>query len=312
MEKSYEFLNRVLDSLTEHIVVVDKTGKIQFVNKSWSDFGINNACIVGDGWVGVNYIEECDKAAAMGDEFGTRAGNGIKSVINMQENIFYLEYPCHSPDEKRWFMMRVTPFQVAAESYYVISHQNISERKLAENEVKRLATMDGLTGIPNRRAFDEFLDKEWKRCRRLKKPICLAILDIDNFKLINNNHGHQFGDECLIKVGELLEGFAKRPGDICARYGGEEFALVWSDTKLEQAKKLTNKLLCTIADHKIPNGKSDAVTYLTVSIGLAEQVPAMVSKERDIIGIADHMLYRAKERGKNRVEYWDNALLGGG
>jgi diguanylate cyclase (GGDEF)-like protein len=302
MEKSYEFLSLVLDSITEHIVVIDKTGAIQFVNKSWSVFGSKNACIIGGGWSGVNYIDECDKAASMGDEFGAKAGSGIRSVIEQRESIFYFEYPCHSPDEERWFMMRMTPFQLASESYYVISHQNITERKLAEDKDKNSARLDGLTNIPNRRTFDEFLQKEWNRCLRLKKPICLAMIDIDHFKLINDEYGHQAGDDALIQVGELLQEFANRPGDICARYGGEEFAIVWGDTSLIQAEQLANEILNKVIKLNIPNCKSPTKKTLTISIGLSITVPQKKNDESELICKADTLLYKAKNKGRNRLE----------
>lgn len=302
MKNSFKFLKLVLDSITDHIVVIDKMGKIQFVNKSWARFGNNNARVVVVDWSGVNYLAECDKASAMGDDFGTKAGDGIRSVIEKREPIFYFEYPCHSPDENRWFMMRVTPFQISGINYFVISHQNITERRLAEEKVKNLARIDGLTGIPNRRTFDEFLHEEWRRCCRLQKPICLAIVDLDHFKLLNDTYGHQSGDECLVKVGKLLKEFANRPADICARYGGEEFALVWGDTLLEQARDLANKLLRKLIELNIPNKKSPTESYLTASIGLAEIIPSRESKESEIISQADSMLYRAKESGRNRVE----------
>ena len=302
MENSYQFLSLVLDSITEHIVVIDETGEIQFVNKSWSAFGNKNACMIADDWSRMNYLEECDKASAMGDEFGTQAGFGIRSVIENQAPIFYFEYPCHSPDEKRWFMMRVTPFNTDGRNYFVISHQNITERKLAEEEVKNLARIDGLTDIPNRRAFDEFLLGEWSRCTRLKKTICLAIVDLDHFKLLNDNYGHQSGDECLIKVGKLLKKFVNRPSDMCARYGGEEFVMVWGDTSIEQGKLWANKLLKEIVDLNIANSGSSTKNCLTASIGLAAMIPTRDDEESELIGKADSMLYRAKEAGRNRVE----------
>ena len=302
MDDSYKFLSLVLDAITENIVVINDAGEIQFVNKTWSEFGDNNACMIGDSWKGVNYIDECDKAAAMGDEFGAQASEGIKSVIAHEQENFYFEYPCHSPDEKRWFMMRVTPFQSENSHYFVISHQNISERKLAEEQVSKLARIDGLTDIANRRTFDDFLHQEWKRCSRLNKPICLAIVDLDHFKLLNDTYGHQCGDECLVKIGELLKEFANRPSDICARYGGEEFALVWGDTSIAQAKKISDQLLKKIANLNIMNSESPTERYLTASIGLAEVVPARGSEESGLVSKADSELYKAKECGRNRVE----------
>lgn len=302
MDDSYKFLSLVLDAITENIVVIDDAGEIKFVNKTWSEFGDNNACMIGDSWKGVNYIDECDKAAAMGDEFGAQAGEGIRRVIAHEQENFYFEYPCHSPDEKRWFMMRVTPFQSENNHYFVISHQNITERKLAEEQVRKLARIDGLTDIANRRTFDDFLHQEWKRCSRLNKPICLAIVDLDHFKLLNDTYGHQCGDECLIKIGELLKEFANRPSDICARYGGEEFALVWGDTSIAQAKKISDQLLKKIANLKIMNSESPTERYLTASIGLAEVVPTRGNEESCLVSKADSELYKAKECGRNRVE----------
>lgn len=303
MEKSYEFLRRIVDSITEHIVVINETGQIRFVNRSWKSFGKNNGCLITDHWIGINYLEECDKASSTGDDFGTNAAIGIRSVIEEKIKIFYLEYPCHSPEEKRWFMMRVTPFQIEDKNYFVVLHQNITERKLAEEEVRNLARIDGLTGIPNRRTFNEFFQEEWRRCMRLKKPICLVILDIDHFKLLNDTYGHQAGDDCLVKVGALLKGFAKRPGDLCARYGGEEFTLVWGDTTLDNATKLSIELCNSLPALKIPNVQSPTEKYVTASIGLAGMIPSRAVNEEELIREADRMLYKAKNNGRNRVEW---------
>ena len=295
-------MSLILDSITEYIAVIDQAGAIHYVNKSWEIFGSSNACEISHSWSGVNYIDECDKASTLGDDLGARAADGIRSVIKQDEPIFYLEYPCHGPEEKRWFMMRVTPLRIAREGYVVISHQNITQRKLAEEEVKNLATLDGLTGIPNRRAFDDFLRSEWKRCLRHKKPISLAMVDLDHFKSVNDACGHQYGDECLVKVGALLKTLDNRPGDICARYGGEEFVLLWADTPLEQARRLSNSLLKKIRELRVPNSASPTEGRLSASIGVAEIVPGSNNKESDLIAKADSMLYRAKGNGRNRVE----------
>jgi len=301
MEHSYEALRLILDSITEHIVVIDEVGCIQYANRSWSEFGSRNECSLGTNWDGVNYIDECDKAEAMGDDFGAQAKAGILSVINRETPAFYFEYPCHSPDEKRWFMMRVTALEMESKAYFVISHQNITERKLAEEELRSIARLDGLTDIPNRRTLDEFLHNEWRRCARLQKPISLAIVDLDHFKLLNDIYGHQSGDDCLIRVAALLKEFTSRPGDLCARYGGEEFALVWGGTSLEQAEPLSNRLLDEIFALNINNSHSPIGKYLTASIGLAVMVPQKGQTEIELIRRADSMLYRAKESGRNRV-----------
>ncbi|GGX52900.1 sensor domain-containing diguanylate cyclase [Saccharospirillum salsuginis] len=301
MIQTQEFLTKVLDSVPDQLVVIDALGDIQFANKSWHVFGDENASTLSGDWDGVNYLSECDKASDMGDEIGTRAGQGIRSVIEAQNHEFYLEYPCHSPDVKRWFMMRVNSFDYDDRLYFVISHQDITERKLTEEKVEDLARLDGLTGIANRRYFEEFLHQEWRRCARLKKPICLAIIDIDNFKMLNDTYGHQSGDDCLISFGELLTQYARRPGDLCARYGGEEFILLWADTSLKTAKRLVNRLMRDISGLDIPNPNSPTATHVTASIGLTEMTPRPGTSHTDIVSIADDALYRAKEGGRNQI-----------
>lgn len=303
MIELYDFLKSVLDTITEHLVVIDDEGSILFVNKSWSSFGQSNSCLIETTWKGINYLEECDKAAAMGDNFGIKAANGIRSVIEADEKIFYLEYPCHSPDEKRWFMMRVTHFSIEGDNCFVISHQNITERKLAEEKVLNLSRTDGLTNIPNRRYFNEFIDKEWKRCHRLGLPITLAIIDLDYFKLLNDTYGHQAGDECLKSVGRVLKKFVNRPSDLCARYGGEEFSIVYGGTTLNQAKILISNLLNEIRSLNIPNEKSPTLPTLTASIGLATMYPNEESSESDLIKKSDELLYSAKESGRNKMSF---------
>ena len=306
MIESYDLLKSVLDTITEHIVVIDSEGAILFVNKSWSSFGQNNACSIDKTWNDVNYLKECDKAAAMGDDFGVKAASGIRSVIKATTKEFYFEYPCHSPDEKRWFMMRVAPFTIQETNCFVISHQDITERKLAEEEVLNLSRLDGLTNIPNRRYFNEFLEGEWKRCIRLGQSISLAIIDLDHFKLLNDTYGHQAGDKCLKSIGNVLKKFGNRPTDICARYGGEEFAIVYGDTSLEQAKILVSKLLDEIRSLNIPNEKSPTLPILTVSIGLAEMHPNKENNESDLIKKSDESLYLAKENGRNQIFCYSN------
>ena len=153
MTGSYQFLKSILDTITEHIAVIDQEGKILFVNKSWVNFGNSNQCQLALDWEKVNYLEICDKSAAMGDEFGRKAGDGIRKVINKELSLFYFEYPCHSPEEQRWFIMRVSPFTLNNHCYFVISHQNITESKLAEEKVHELSRLDELTQIANRRSF---------------------------------------------------------------------------------------------------------------------------------------------------------------
>jgi diguanylate cyclase (GGDEF)-like protein len=311
MIESYEFLRRVIDAITEHIVVIDQNGAILFVNRSWTSFGNQNNCLIVDSsWQNINYLDVCNSAAAMGDEFGALAADGLRAVINNTEPLFYLEYPCHGPREKRWFMMRVSPFSMGQTRCFVVSHQNITERKLAEEQVLNLSRLDGLTGIGNRRRFDEFLHAEWNRCTRLGLPISLAIIDIDHFKLLNDTYGHLAGDDCLKAVGTALKAFANRPGDLCARYGGEEFAIIHGNTTLQQARLLAEQVLEAIRGLGIANEKSPTSPTMTASIGVAAMYPDQVSTETELIEAADKRLYQAKNQGRNRVVCQDEHPAG--
>ena len=132
MIDSKDFFKKILNTLTEQIAVIDKYGNIIYVNESWIKFSENNSGITkSDNWDKVNYLEISDNSANMGDELALEASRGIRSVINGNDN-FYLEYPCHSPDQQRWFMLRVTSFELSENNYYLLSHKNITERKLAE------------------------------------------------------------------------------------------------------------------------------------------------------------------------------------
>jgi diguanylate cyclase (GGDEF)-like protein len=275
---------------------------IRFVNKAWVTFGQDNGCLIkNNAWLTINYLKVCDESAALGEEYGSEAAEGIRRVIEHALVLFCSEYPCHSPNEQRWFMMKVTPFQLEDVLYCAISHQNITERKLAEEQVLNLSRVDGLTRIPNRRYLDEFLEAEWKRCSRLNLPIAIAVMDIDHFKLLNDHYGHQAGDECLAAVGAVLNKIGKRPGDIFARFGGEEFLLVFGNTTTEQSLVPINGIVDAIRELRIPNAKSPTKPIVTVSIGLAMMYPNTQSNERDLIKAADKLLYSAKTQGRDRV-----------
>ena len=297
------FLKALVDNLPDNIVVINNRGDIVFVNRGWISFGKRNAgTLEEDTWQNFNYLQECEKAYAAGEKFALDASKGINDVINGRKPVFALEYPCHGPSKQRWFMMKASAFKPADEEYVLITHSDITARVLAEQKVRALAYFDSLTNIANRRAFEEFLAAEWRRCERLSQSITLAIIDIDHFKSLNDTYGHQQGDQCLIKVAETLRQNCNRPGDICSRYGGEEFALVWGDTSLGNGQLLAEKILRDIADLKIANKHTATANHLTVSIGLASTEPAAINNKEDLINLADKQLYLAKQAGRNQLK----------
>jgi two-component system chemotaxis family response regulator WspR len=182
-----------------------------------------------------------------------------------------------------------------------------SKAKLAEanRTLQKLSALDGLTGIANRRSFDEVLAKEWQRATRNEKSIGLIMLDIDFFKLYNDHYGHQGGDDCLKKVAKGLESSIHRETDFLARYGGEEFSAVLPDTDLDGAMKVAEGMRMTIEELKIEHAKSKVADFVSISIGVSAVVPLQGTESEILIAAADQALYKAKEEGRNRVKSGD-------
>lgn len=303
MLETHRFLRSVIDTVTDHIVVIDGDGAIRFVNRSWIRFARSNGYPNADEWEGVNYLDACDRSASSGDGLGARAAEGIRRMLRKEKQSFGLDYPCHAPNVQRWFTMRVSSFELDGDPYFVISHQDITERKLAEEAVLNLSRTDGLTGVFNRRYFDEFLRNEWRRCARARLPISLAILDIDHFKVFNDTYGHLAGDDCLKRIAATLNTFARRPGDLCARYGGEEFAMIFGATDAETCVGFAEEMRESIQRLSIRHEKSPILPVVTASVGVATMYPGGTGDEGQLIEQADAMLYEAKQGGRNRVSF---------
>jgi len=162
--------------------------------------------------------------------------------------------------------------------------------------------LDGLTRIGNRRAFDVALDRQWHRALRYKVPISLVMADIDFFKQYNDAYGHQRGDECLAKVGEILSLSCRRPDDLPARYGGEEFAVILPETDMAGAQLVAETIVARMSNLSFPH-RTSPFGVLTVSIGIATLIPASGGSVAGLIELADSRLYAAKRSGRNRIVF---------
>lgn len=171
--------------------------------------------------------------------------------------------------------------------------------------LEHLSITDGLTGIANRRFFDDFLQKEWYRALRLSKAISLIMVDVDFFKIFNDTYGHPSGDRCLTKVANTLKHTLKRAGEIVARYGGEEFIIVMPNTQLKDAIKISKEISAKIRSLEIENKDSTVSAYITVSMGIANVVPRNSSSPSAFIDKADKALYKAKAEGRNRYSVFE-------
>lgn len=193
----------------------------------------------------------------------------------------------------------------------IMEHGDIMDTQWAQklSEMNKIASIDGLTQIPNRRRFDEHLGHQWKQMIRERSPICLILLDIDHFKQFNDTYGHLAGDDCLKQVAQVLEGCVHRPSDLIARYGGEEFAAILPQTTLEGAIEVAQRVQTEIASLKILHEKSSASNYLTLSIGIASSIPTPEQSFSKLLDEADQYLYLAKQQGRDRIIFSSKKAL---
>lgn len=189
------------------------------------------------------------------------------------------------------------PFRTAIVMARIENHLKL---KRYQDLLKRQSTMDGLTGLSNRRAFDETLGHEWRRATRLQSPLSLVLLDIDHFKQYNDHYGHLAGDECLRGVGRALASVG-RVIDFVGRYGGEEFVCILPHTDLEGAAKVAERIRRVVSELRVEHLHSSAAEHVTVSLGVATTVPDPGVSPETLIERADKMLYRAKEQGRNQA-----------
>jgi diguanylate cyclase (GGDEF)-like protein len=179
-------------------------------------------------------------------------------------------------------------------------NRNLTLRARAEAELAALAATDALTGLANRRSFNDALDRQWRIAARSASPLALLMIDSDHFKLYNDTFGHQAGDRLLTQIGQAISGSLKRPGDLGARYGGDEFTVLLPGSQLEDAATVAQQIRHAFVTACYAEGIS--ARYSRLSIGVASLVPPSAGHMRDLVAAADEALYRAKELGRNRTE----------
>ena len=316
-------LNSILESVQDAIVVLDEAGKVQSLNPAVADvfrYGLHE--VIGRE-VSMLLTDNCAKQLL--DDMAQYLKASARRFTAIRREV--------QGRHKRGtlFPMELTMSEIKFVDHriYTVVMRDISERKAAEaklleniaelqetqkalasanqqllefnTELNRMAQMDGLTGVANRRAFDQTLAAEWGRAARNATALTLLMLDVDHFKLFNDGYGHQMGDECLKAVAGVLRESVVRPSDFVARYGGEEFAIILPDTDNAGALEVAERVRTTLAKVALPHAYSPTSDYVTVSIGAASVVPLGGVAPTVLLSAADRALYRAKETGRNRV-----------
>ncbi|QPC95922.1 sensor domain-containing diguanylate cyclase [Mesorhizobium sp. INR15] len=294
--ESKGFAAAVIDALASHLCVIDRQGVIIAVNRAWSTFNRENSSGPVRSDVGTHYLRVCRSAAGPGSEEGEPFALGVQSVLSGETELFQMEYPCHSPTQNRWFLGRVTPLR-SEHGGAVISHLNITDRKLIELELARLAATDPLTGLPNRRFFQQTADLELERVRRFSASASVIMLDVDHFKSVNDTYGHALGDEALRCLTNTCRQ-SLRKMDVFARHGGEEFVILLPGTKEAGASSVAEKLRAAIAAMPVSDGQNHI--KLTASFGVAQLRPVDQGIDAGLAR-ADRALYAAKHSGRNCV-----------
>ena len=293
-EKKERLLESLLDTVPLPIFYQDKEGKFINCNRSFEEVvGKKREDITGKCYCEV-WEKKFTEYSRIKDtellknkipqkfEYNITDKNGESRILIFDKTIFYNED--------------------GAVGGVIGAITDITDIRRMQDELKTLSLKDSLTGIYNRRGFEEMSTRIWKESSRNKNSVSIIMLDIDKFKLYNDHYGHQAGDECLRQIAEKLEKSCKRPSDIVARYGGEEFIIFLPDTDIEGARTVAENIKKNIQDMGIEHVESKHGGRVTVSLGIASTMPEDEDEMENLIGTADKMLYQAKERGRNRVE----------
>lgn len=292
-----DFYPAIVDSMPDLAIVMGNDGRIQWTNMAWRDYGIDRGCKFTDRWLDINYLDVCDKATSTGNEYSSYAAEGIRQIVSGEKTQFHLDYPCFTPVNEQWYRMRVHPLQDVSQRSYLILHQEITDTIKYIHHLESLAVTDELTKIGNRRCLDASLNDEWRRDTRSGSPLSLLLLDIDEFKLYNDQYGHIAGDNVLKSIASVLTRHARRPGDCAARYGGEEFAIVLGNTGPDSAIKIARNVLQEIRGLAIEHAEAAKRKLITVSAGVATTYPLQGLSDQTITDSADRKMYRAKRKG---------------
>ena len=300
LRESERFARATVDALAAHIAILDAAGTIVAVNRAWRDFADANPPVIGNVCEEANYLEVCAAAKGEGEEDARAFAAGIREVLAGTREKFSLEYPCHAPFERRWFVGRVTRFAGNGAVRVVVAHEDITERMLSEEQILVMAYHDTLTGLPNRLLLQDRLQQALAHAGRNGQIVGVMYLDIDHFKQINDTLGHQLGDQVLKGFGGRLEGCVRR-SDTVARMGGDEFVIVIAaGTEPEGVTEVARKIIERMTS---PLRLPEQEVQVSTSIGVA-LYPRDGGDGETLLKYADLAMYDAKQQGRNLFRFY--------
>jgi diguanylate cyclase (GGDEF)-like protein/PAS domain S-box-containing protein len=289
----------VSENSRDAIILADLSGHRSYVSTAGENLGWKPEDLLTQG--GVEMIHPDDQQRA----------HAIVRELNSGSESAMIECRVRKPDgEYIWVeasLRLVRDAETGQPSGILNVVRDVSERKQAEkklqeayNAVEALAITDALTGLANRRRFDQYLATEWRRSMRDQQPLSLIMLDADKFKVYNDTYGHQRGDNCLKQIAEACMDVVSRPGDLIARFGGEEFVVILPNTESEGALHVANEVCEALRGRRLPHS-GNASGIVTISAGCATLIPRFGKHAPDLIEMADKALYKAKFNGRDQV-----------
>jgi diguanylate cyclase (GGDEF)-like protein/PAS domain S-box-containing protein len=312
LKKERKKLHDITSQLAEGLYVIDRGGDVTFVNEEavrllgWSQEELNEK-----GVHELIHFQKADGTPLTFDECnmhnvvqtGKLYVSSDEVFVRRDGTVFPVSVVVSPIMEDDRIVRSVTTFRDISALKQIEEEKEklIFELRQAEVMLRRLSRTDGLTGLKNRRTFDELLYEEWRRGIRGKYPLSLMMVDVDFFKKFNDRYGHLKGDECLKLLASVLRNVAQRPGDVVARFGGEEFIILLPMIDLKDTVAIAERIRLQVESLKFPNESSKISSYLTISIGVASSIPNRKTSSTELIQHADEALYQAKEEGRNRV-----------
>ncbi|MFC4932694.1 diguanylate cyclase [Massilia sp. GCM10023247] len=293
-QQQSERLRLIVDSMDEGLMMIEPSGRIQYANPACERYlGYAQGELAGRALddllappVAQEYLEFFRQSLVRPPPQGWRGAREL--LIRQRDGIL------------RAMDFTLTPMGEEQPLFIALLH-DITHHKQSENALQRVALLDPLTKIANRRHFDTFLEKEWQRAIRSSQPLSLIVLDVDHFKYYNDSLGHVAGDACLQQVAMALQSHALRATDLAARFGGEEFVLLFGETGHAAACAIGEAIRAHIESLNIPNPRSPISPWVTASLGVSTIVPTQLDDIKEFFVSADRAMYAVKEAGRNGV-----------